>query len=539
MDALPNLPLPFVASIVILALCGAYIYTRHRNTFLKKLQGPESSFLLGNELDIRYQNEVGDVEFKWMQQFGSAWRRRGPLGRDHLMIADPKAAQYILHTSGYHFPKKADQQQNTKMILGEGLVWAPHGEIHQRQRKIMTPAFFAPQLRTFLPLFQDSASKLAQKWKDDVIALDQSGTPVVNVARWLSRVTLDVIGEAGFDYHFGSLDDAKPPLANYYDNLFIDSTLYPSKFDMVFRSLWRFVPAPVLHYVRYLPMREYRRFREYLDFVRVFARDLIEKSSAKSGGKDILSILLQANQSEDPKGRLSDQEAIDQISTLLLAGHDTTANSLTWFLWEIAKHPEDQTRVREEIAAVRARRNEEQFSAAGLDSMTFTQAALKESMRLHPIVWILPRQAGRDDVVPLAFPITLKSGEQVSSVPIKKGTPIDISIAAYNRNPEIWGPDAGEWNPDRFLNMDKAKQTSVGVFANLLNFSGGIRACIGWRFSVLEMQIIAATLLENFEFSLPPNSEKMRIYRKPTGIMVPMTDGERGAWMGLAIKALK
>jgi len=87
-------------------------------------------------------------------------------------------------------------------------------------------------------------------------------------------------------------------------------------------------------------------------------------------------------------------------------------------------------------------------------------------MRLHPIVWVRRRVAGRDDVIPLAFPIITKSGERISSIPIKKGTPVDIFIDAYNRLPAVWGPDADKWNPDRFLESDR-KQTPVGVFANL------------------------------------------------------------------------
>ncbi|KAH8995436.1 cytochrome P450 [Lactarius akahatsu] len=516
-----------------------YVYLRGRNSFLRKLQGPESpSFLLGNESQLRYQNEVGEHEFKWMRQYGSAWRRTGPLGVNHLSVADPKALQYILHSSGYHFPKGKEVTQIIELILGQGVIWA-HGTTHQRQRKIMTPAFFAPQLRTFLPLFQDMASKLVQKWTDEVISPDPTGQPLINVTPWLSRTTLDIIGEAGFDFHFGSLDNAKTPLAKQYENLFVDSTLYPSRLDVVFKALWHYIPQPILHFVRYLPSREYRRFRSYSDYMRGFARGLIKESIVKGDGKDMMSVLLRANLSSDLNGKMSEDEIIAQISTLLFAGHDTTSNTMTWFLWELSKHPESQDRIRAEIEAVRAQKGEECLSPVDLDSMVYTQAALKESMRLHPIAWILRRTAGRDDVIPLAFPITTRSGEQVSSIPIGKGTPIDILVGAYNRLPEIWGQDADEWNPDRFLNIDKTKQATVGLFAGLLNFSGGLRGCIGWRFAILEIQVIATMLLENFAFSLPPQSEKTRIYRKPGAMMIPMVESEQGSWMGLIVKALK
>ncbi|KAI0293886.1 cytochrome P450 [Multifurca ochricompacta] len=534
-----NILLGLTYALIAVTARIIYVYLRRRNTFLKKLQGPESSsFWIGNESEIRYQREVGDNEFKWMRQYGSAWRRSGPLGVDYLSLADPKALQYVLHTSGYHFPKGKEVTQNIKLIIGQGVVWA-HGADHQRQRKIMTPAFFAPQLRSFLPLFQNSAMKLAQKWKDEILSLDTTGQPVVNVSSWLSRTTLDVIGETGFDFQFGSLDNEETLLGKLYDNLFIDSTLYPSRLDVVFKACWRYIPEPLLHYVRYLPAREYRRFRKYLDYVRSFARDLVKESMVKGDGNDVMSVLLRANSSEDPNSKMYYDELIDQISTLILAGHDTTSNTLTWFLWEIAKHPESQKRIREEIAAIRLRGGGEQLSATDLDSMLYTQAALKESMRLHPIIWMLRRVAGRDDVIPLAFPITTKSGEQISSIPVKKGTPIDIFIDAYNRLPEVWGPDADEWNPDRFLDQNKKQQISLGVFANLLNFSGGLRACLGWRFAVLEMQVIAVTLLENFEFSPPPESEKTRIYRKPGSNMMPMTENGKRAWMGLEITALE
>jgi len=508
---------------------------------LKDIRGPEpTSFWLGNVGDVRYQNEVGDAEFRWMREYGGAWKTHGCIGSEHLMIADPKAIQYVLHTSGYRFPKRADILASIRMVLGEGIVYV-HGEAHQRHRKIMNPSFSAPQLKSFLSLFLHHAERLSQKWKDEEISPDPTGEPIFNIHKWLSRTTLDVIGDSGFGFQFGALDNIKNPLSKVYDNLFVDSTLYPHRWDVVFRSIWRFLPPSILYYLRYIPSREYTRFRHYQNFIRDYARGLISKTETKGEGKDVMSVLLRANEAEQARARLSDLEVVDQISTLLLAGHDTTAASLTWWLWELAKNPEWQTRVREEIRAVRSKLNEHgetEFSIADLEGMSVMHATLKEAMRLHPIVWLLGREAGRDDVIPLAFPITTNSGAQVSAIPVKKGQIVDISIAAYNRNPNVWGEDPDNWRPERFLNMDKAHMVSVGVYANLLNFSAGIRGCLGWRFAVIEMQAIAATLIEKFEFELPPQTEKTRIIRKPTGLMVPMAEGYLGVWMGLRVKSL-
>ena len=93
----------------------------------------------------------------------------------------------------------------------------------------------------------------------------------------------------------------------------IDSVLYPSRFDVIFKSIWRYIPEPILDLVRYLPTREYSRFRRYTKFIRKFSQEMVEKSVAKGDGKDIMSVLLRANASENPKNKLSDSEMIDQI----------------------------------------------------------------------------------------------------------------------------------------------------------------------------------------------------------------------------------
>lgn len=372
-------------SIAVVAVAAlALLKSLFRRRLLKDIQGPPSnSFWLGHEKDLRYQNEVGDLDFQWMAQYGTAWRVDGCMGEDILMLVDPKALQHILQAAGYKYPKSAEDRQFLRMVTGEGLAWA-HGEDHSRQRKIMNPAFSSTQLKTFLPLFHFRASQLVQKW-ESLIAGDVSNAPVLNVASWLSRMTLDVIGEAGFGFEFGALDDTKSEFMNNWDSLFIDSTLYPAPLDLLAKSFFNSIPTSVLYYTRYLPSREYRRFREYLDFARVISQDIIRKSEARGDGKDVMSVLVRANASENPKTKLSEPEVIDQISTLMLAGHDTTAATASWVLWELAKDPEFQRKVREEIRAARAQvtaRGDADFSMADLEGLTLMQAAMKVRRRV-------------------------------------------------------------------------------------------------------------------------------------------------------------
>ncbi|KAI0263454.1 cytochrome P450 [Gloeopeniophorella convolvens] len=527
-------------ALLIVGVIAIRTLVSRRKSFLRNLQGPKSqSFWLGNERDLSYQNEVGDIELKWMRSYGSVWRRTACLGEDHLMVADPKALQYILHGSGYHFPKRADVVQFYKMIAGRGLLWA-HGKVHQRQRRILNPAFSAPQIKSLLPVFQNVASKLVQKWKDEVIPSDPSGTPMVNVCPWLNRTTLDIIGEAGFDFQFGSLDNAQAPLVQLFESWVTLHTLYPSELGLVFKSTWKYLPEWLLDLFWYLPRHELRQSRLFLEFLRGLSRTIVEKGMIKNEGNDMMSALLRANGSKDHNSTMSIDEVVDQIAILLITGHHTVAGSTIWFLWEIAKHPEDQERIRSEIASARAKNvSGGDLTVADLESMVFTTAAIQESLRLHPLFWMLAREAERDDVIPLAFPVTTKSGEQISAIPVQKGTHVDIAIDVYHRLPAVWGEDADQWNPQRFLDPERTKQATVGAYSNLLNFSGGIRGCIGWRFSVLEMQVIATSLLENFEISLPPQNEQTRVFRKPGGTMAPMMNGVEGAWMGLVIKPLR
>ncbi|OSD02196.1 PAH-inducible cytochrome P450 monooxygenase PC-PAH 1 [Trametes coccinea BRFM310] len=539
----PLLLLLVIGGALLVHAIRRYRAARH----LRKIRGPPSPSLLMGHNELRSsQFEVGTLDKEYMQEYGTVWRIKTCFSEDALEICDPKALQYIFHKSGYHFVKPAVARQFTREITGPGILFAMDQD-HARIRKIMNPAFTAGQLRSFLPLFRGSAQKLGQKWKE-MLQASPDASQRINVLSWLARCTLDVIGEVGFDVQCGALDDALNPVMHAYKNMFADAIPFPSRLTLIFRHFWRYIPMPILKFVKYVPSKEHIRFRRTLNVINDFARELIaQKTEAVLAGKnenkkDIMSILVKANASENPKARLSDEEMISQMATFLLAGHETTANSMTWMLYELARHPDYQAKLRDEVRAVRARvseRGDSDFSISDLDSMTYVQAAMKEVLRLHPIVYSLVREASRDDVIPLGNPVTTTTGEVVDEIPIPKGTSCFVSIWGYNRLPQIWGPDADEFKPERWIEHDKLGQTYVGVMSNLMTFSAGLQACIGWRFSIIEMQVILVELIEQFEFTIP--EDKPEIIRFAAGLVAPLVkdDMKAGPQMPLRVSLIQ
>ncbi|KAE9411101.1 cytochrome P450 [Gymnopus androsaceus JB14] len=528
----------FISSAYILF---GFVY-RYYQRSLKFLRGPpRSSLLLGNDYEIIHQEEVNTIETKWFDKYGTAFRTSTCYGEDALMVADPRALQYVLHTSGYRFPKSIDSQQITKMMFGRGIVWA-EGEVHNRQRKALNPAFSATQLRQFLSLFQRSTARLANKWKEEQLV-----GSVVNVSQWLPKITLDVIGESAFDYKFGALDGHANELGEIFKHMFADSRLYPQTQIILFRAFRRSLPTPLANFLCRFPTKEETRFREFSVASKKVAKSVFRTATEAANGqedskgsKDVLSVLLRSNVAEDPKKALDEDEVLSQMATIMLAGHETTASTTTWLLFELAKSLKDQQRVYAEIRDVRARVGvDAELTASDYDSMPFFNAVIKEGLRLHPIVPNLFRQAASDDSIPLEFPIITESGEEISQIPVSKGQRIVLSIGVYNRLTQVWGDDANEWNPERFI-IDSKKKTALGVYANLMSFSAGVRACIGWRFAIMELQAILFGLLQKFEFSPPPGGLD-DIQRVPAGIMIPMkkNNWQEGVQMPLHAKVRK
>ncbi|KAL4263009.1 Cytochrome P450 superfamily protein [Pleurotus pulmonarius] len=533
-----------IALLAFLVSAVVYVvYRRNTRISLKHVRGPvdEASFLLGNLPEL-YQSEAAAADLKWQQAYGDIVRIKGVFGEDRLLIMDAKALQYIYQTSGYHWPKLWERRELSRLTGGKGLVWVD-GDAHKRQRKIMLPGFGTREARSFLPIFFSTANKMGEKWKDMISASGPNSSMVMNLPYWLSRATLDAIGEAAFDYRFGGLDDEDNELANAYTTLLSATFGSPSLTSIFTISTWGYLPSWIRHFFQ-RKSAKLQHARKTEKIGNSVAKTLIDaKASALldgKGNKDIMTLLVQSNNSENEKTKMSTPELLAQMRTIMLAGHETTANTLNWTLLEICKQPHIQRKLRAEIWAAESdlrAKGRAQFEVSDFENMPYTTAVVKEALRFHPALHHIFRAAGRDDVLPLSTPLQTSDGNFVTELAVPKGLKIVASITGYNRNKQVFGEDADVFNPDRWLRTaDGKKQAVVGVYANVLTFAAGVRACIGWRFALYELHAFLIELIGNFEFELTPEAEHIR--RHPCLVVAPTIEGreKEGAQLPLRVR---
>ncbi|KAI6145483.1 cytochrome P450 [Pisolithus tinctorius] len=528
-------------------LCLAPIlYTIYRcftGTSLSRVRGPKpTSFLFGNLPEL-YQGQAGEADFRWQRLYGDVIRVKGILGEDQLMVADPKALSRIFATASYHFPKPPERRAQSLILNGKSVVWA-EGDIHKRQRKILNPGFGGAESRAFLVISQASAERLSTTWSETIEA-NNGDKVVLDIPSWISRATLDAIAEAAFDIRLGCLRNSDNALAKSYNGMLMNVFGTPSSIQIFIQEALKYIPTSVLTYwAKHSSNRRVVRIRETRKVATAIAESMVKEKAEfllqGKGSRDIFTLLVKANMDAEAKHKLSDEELYSQMRIILIAGQESTSHTINWTLLELARKPEIQSRLRSEIrqheSAIHAR-GDTQFTASDLDNMLYLNAITKEALRYHCAAAQVFRVASQDCILPLSRPITTESGELMYEVLVPKGTRIIASVAAYNRNKDMWGEDADVFNPDRWLDgiaKDK-KEAATGVYSSLLTFGGGHRACLGWRFAVIEIQAFLVEIVRKFEISLTEKARRIR--RESCLVMVPTVEGEvtRGVQLPLAI----
>ncbi|KAI9069672.1 cytochrome P450 [Trametes sanguinea] len=499
-------------------------------TDLDNLPGPPSpSFIYGNirqlydRRSFKYHRHLGE-------EYGPVVRLHGRFGENVLYTYDPKAMHHIVIKDQEVF-----QESNwfTRMLLqlfGPGLL-STLGDHHRKQRKMLNPVFSINHMRHMTPIFYDVCHKL----RTAVEARVRSGDAEVDMVGWMGRTALELMGQAGLGYSFDPLvaepkDQYGEALKNLMPTLSALRGMqqYFPIFEAIVPPGWRrpianLVPWPAAH--RMVELRDILRRRSTEIYEEKKAALLSGDEALKQQvgeGKDLMSILLKANMEASEEDKLPEEELIGQISTLTFAAMDTTSNALSFTLWRLAQNPDVQTKLRQELMEAKEACGGGDIGYDDLVSLPYLDAVCRETLRIHVPAPLRFREAKQDIVLPLSEPVRGRDGKLMHQLLVPKDTSVFVGIAASNTNKALWGEDAYEWKPERWLQPlpEKVLEAKIpGVYANLMTFWGGGRACIGFKFSQLEMKIVLADLISAFKFEL-----SKPIYWNMAGVQYPSVD---------------
>ncbi|KAK1218184.1 hypothetical protein PQX77_019143 [Marasmius sp. AFHP31] len=517
---MPSLIYLSTVSLVVLTSAILALVIRARRRSLRTLQGPPSpSLVLGHERVVTRARKIGELENNWHEQYGSVFRMAGIFGEDILQISDPRALQHICHKSMYRYKKPMDTEQQARKIFGPGIATV-NGDTHQRQRKIMNPVFSAAQIRPFAQVFETCAQSLIAKWRSDI----ENGATTIDCFGHIHGMILEALGEAVFECDFNVMGQ-KESLRDLLHNLFLDS-INPTPLKMLRNASYRFLPKSIIALISIWKTKEDIRFAHWIAAGQLAFKGLItQKAENRSGAEkdqDMLSILARSLAAEDPSKRFIPVEALSQMATIMFAGYFTIPSTLNWLLYELAYKPEWQAKLIQEIRDVRGQIGiDGPLAVKDLEGMPILNAVIKETLRFYPIAPDIVREAETDDVIPLDSPITDLSGALMTEIPVIQGQRVILNIFRYNRLKSVWGDDANVWNPERYLKTDRP--TTLGVYANVMSFSGGVRSCLGWRYAVLQLQVATAALVETFKLSAV---EGVEIEHVRVGTNPPMVKGK-------------
>ncbi|KAJ7629036.1 cytochrome P450 [Roridomyces roridus] len=522
---LAHLLLGALGALVLYAvLYAAYLVYRELASPLRPMRGPRNpSLLFGNLKEI--SSDLSAIS-DWRAQFGPTFQFRGFFSMSHICTTDLKALTHIVTDDGT-YRKPAFVRDMSRRMLGKGLLFAQLDD-HKRQRRAMNPAFGAQQIRVLTDVFFDKAIQLREIWAIQVSQAQENGTECqIEVFDWLRRVTLDVIGQAGFDYQFNALTPQEEPseLSTVFTKLL--HSPHAQRY-MNFRRVQSLIPI-----FKLVPVPGGRMLRRARNAMAAIGAQIVARSKARlladnsektlSGRRDLVSVLLKSNVSASVPGnqRLSESEVIAQIPTFLFAGHETTSSALAWALQALSLNPTVQTKLRAELFKI----STEAPTMNDLNALPYLENVVRETMRLHTPVVFNTRVAMRDDMLPLSTPYVDRFGKKYDSLPIPKGQMFYIPILGVNTDEQIWGTDALEFRPERWDRLPEGVSDIPGVWANQLTFFGGTHNCIGFRFALAEIKVILFTLLRAFEFK--PAVPKEEIVLKLAGFF--QRPGLRGA----------
>ncbi|CAO3681724.1 unnamed protein product [Umbelopsis ramanniana] len=439
------------------------------------------SILSGEGIDVRARQIVLPVLSNspsglYLRPKGLGWA---------VAVADAVAIKALFFRRD-DFPKNQGFVQRQEALaakfIGADNIVTSNGDVWKKHRMIANPAFHRSMP---VKLFGKLCEKMMVRFEEE-----GQGLGNVDVPKFLQRFTLDVIGLAAFGYDFEALDNPVNHKVQTYNDI-NHGTRDPIYFFFPFleqKFLWA------------LPKR--RELHRKMDDMNAIFKSIIEhkrltlastKVKTEDAEKDLLTLMLEANvEATDPKHRLSDSELRDDLAVFFLAGHDTTANALSFALYHLAVNQHVQEKARKEVIDILGDGDDIIYpTTAQCTEMKYIYMIMKETLRLNPPVQNSTLRVAQEDT-------------NLDGTFVPKGTTLTADIYMMHHNPRIW-KDSETFIPERFESGgENDLKTNTGLA--WVPFGNGARQCIGMNFSFAEQKVTLAMLLRQFTWTLPEDS---------------------------------
>jgi cytochrome P450 len=365
-------------------------------------------------------------------------------------VNDPHAIRHMLQESRI-YDKQTPTYARVSPLLGQGLLTSD-GDFWLRQRRIAQPAFHRQKIAGFADGIARAARTAADGWAGHAERGD-----AIDMAAEMTGITLKVVCETMLGVEVGT------------DGEVVSSSFYELN-QLVSDRMRTMVPPPL-----WIPTSANRRFKAALARLdETIFRIIARRRTDREQRGDLLAMLMHARDAETGES-MNDRQLRDEVATMLLAGHETTAVALAWAMHLLAHNPEAEAKLYAELDALDGRPPE----MADLERLPYARMAIDEAMRLYPPVWGASRNMAQDDVV--------------AGCPLKRGTQVMFSSWIVHRMPSLW-EDALAFRPERF---HPDRQESLPKHA-YFPFISGPRQCIGNAFALLEAHLVLATVMQRY-----------------------------------------
>ncbi|HJU54981.1 MAG TPA: cytochrome P450 [Pyrinomonadaceae bacterium] len=427
--------------------------------------GPKGKLLGGNFRAFR-RDSLGYLQSAAAEHGDVVYLRFGP--QEVFFLAHPDHVKDVLVTRHQSF-MKGRALQRAKRLLGEGLLTSEN-EFHRRQRRLAQPAFHRTRVNAYASVMTDYAARASARWNDN---------EQLDISHEMMRLTLAIVGRTLFDADVESEADEIGAALTSVMELF-NWLLLP------FSELLEKLPLP--------QARRFQRAKRRLDAT--IYRIIEERRRSDEDRGDLLSMLLSARDEEGDGGQMTDLQVRDEVMTIFLAGHETTANALTWTWYLLSEHADVEARLHEELDSVLANREP---TVEDVPRLRYTEMVLAESMRLYPPAWAIGRLALQD--------------YEVAGYTIPPKALVLLSPYVTQRD-ERFFPDPSRFDPERWTPEAREARPQFAYFP----FGGGPRRCIGEGFAWMEGILLIASLARRWRMRLVPNH---RVETKPVITLRP------------------